>query len=171
MTGRIVVLLLAASLLGFAQGRPSGAGKPAGAGAAGGVGRPTDIGGRSSDVGGHRSEMGRPAEMGRSETKQALKQEQLEGGAWRMLQDKTGKGSEELQAMYEGSGARNFGQFASAVIVSKNLGLNTEQVLEGIKTKSLGETLKDMGVAPETAKAEIKKARKQAKEAGKASKS
>ena len=84
-----------------------------------------------------------------------------------MLQEKTGKSTEELQAMYLASGAKNFGQFTSAVMVSKNLDLDTNAVLEGLKTKSLGQVLKDMGVSEETATAEIAKAKKQSKDANK----
>jgi len=164
----LLVFLLACSLGAFAQGRPSSAGRPSGAGS----------GASSGSMGsgmGNSGSMGRPSDMGRPETagkptdmghqagtQQPLKDSQMNGGAWTMLEQKTGKSSADLQAMYAASGAKNFGQFVSAVVVSKNLGLDTDQVLAGIKDKSLGQTLQDMGVAPDKAKAEIKKARKEA---------
>jgi hypothetical protein len=92
-----------------------------------------------------------------------LSDSQMNGGSWKMLQDKTGKTSDELKAMYAASGAKNYGQFVSAVVVSKNLGLDTQQVLDGLKTKSLGQTLQDLGVDKKKADAEIKKAEKEAK--------
>jgi hypothetical protein len=124
---------------------------------------------------------GRPADPGKpanvpssssqgqtkSSTQQTLTESQLNSGAFRMLQDKTGKTAEELQQMYAASGAKNFGQFTSAVIVAKNLNLDSTAVLEGLKTKTLGQTLKDMGVSEDAASAEIAKAKKEAKAANK----
>jgi len=79
-----------------------------------------------------------------------------------MLEQKTGKNSAELQAMYAASGAKNFGQFVSAVVVSKNLGLDTDQVLTGLKTRSLGQTLQDLGVPKDKAGVAVKQAKKEA---------
>ncbi len=86
-----------------------------------------------------------------------------------MLERKTGLSSAQLQIMYTSSGAKNFGEFVSAVVVSKNLRLDTNQVLEGLKTKSLGQTLKDLGVPDDKAKAETKKAKRGIADAKKAS--
>lgn len=69
--------------------------------------------------------------------------------------------------MYASSGAKNFGQFVSAVVVSKNLGLDTNKVLDGLKTGSLGQTLHDLGVPEDKAKDAIKKANEEAKDAEK----
>jgi hypothetical protein len=80
-----------------------------------------------------------------------------------MLERKTGMTSEQLQALYASSGARNLGDFVSGVVVSKNLNLDTNQVLAGLKTKSLGQTLKDLGVPSEKAKEAIKQAKREAK--------
>ena len=74
--------------------------------------------------------------------------------------------SEQLQKLYAQSGAKNFGQFVSAVVVSKNLGLDTQKVLNGLKTASLAQTLQNLGVDKKKAKEEIKKAEKEAKDAG-----
>jgi hypothetical protein len=49
------------------------------------------------------------------------------------------------------------------LVVSKNLGLDTNKVLDGLKTESLGQTLKEMGVSGDKAKAEIRKAKDEIK--------
>jgi hypothetical protein len=67
--------------------------------------------------------------------------------------------------MYQSSGAKNFGEFTSGVVVSKNLGLDTNAVLHGLETQSLGETLKSLGVPPKNVKPEIKKAQEELKSA------
>jgi len=172
MSGKIMVFVLTAALAAFAQGRSGGAqagrapagGPPTGVGQPASVGRPADAG-RPADPGRPADSPGSSAQQGQSQTQRTLKESQINSGAFRMLQDKTGKSSEELQQMYASSGAKNFGQFTSAVMVAKNLNLDTAAVLEGLKTKSLGATLKDMGVAEDTASAEIAKAKKQTKEA------
>jgi hypothetical protein len=168
---KLTVFMLAASLFAYAQGRPSGAsrpsgvgGAPSGAGQPNGVGRPSDVGGRPSDVGGKPSDVGRS-----SQPQQTLKDSQVNGGAFRMLEQKTGMTADQLKALYASSGAKNFGEFVSAVVVSKNLNLDTNQVLQGMKTNSLGETLKGMGVPSDQASAEIKKAKKEAAVANKRS--
>ncbi len=173
MSGRLMVFVLAAALAAFAQGRSGAAqggqaagGRPAGAGPPASAGRPLDVG-RPADAGRPSDAPASSSQQGQSQTQRALKESQINSGAFRMLQEKTGKSSEELQQMYTSSGAKNFGQFTSAVMVAKNLNLDTTAVLEGLKTKSLGQTLKDMGVAEETASAEIAKAKKQAKKANK----
>ena len=173
MPGKIMVFMLTAALAAFAQGRSGGShGGSAAGGPPTGVGQPASAG-RSSDAG-RPADPGRPADhpasssqQGQSETQRPLKDSQINSGAFRMLQEKTGKSSEELQQMYASSGAKNFGQFTSALMVAKNLDLDTSAVLEGLKTKSLGQTLKDLGVADNTATAEIAKAKKLTKEANK----
>lgn len=171
MSGKIMVFILTAALAAFAQGRSGGShgGSTAG-GPPTGVAQPASMG-RSAEAG-RPTDPGKPADhpvsnspQGQSETQRTLKESQINSGAFRMLQDKTGKTSEELQAMYTTSGAKNFGQFTSALMVAKNLDLDTSAVLEGLKTKSLGQTLKDMGVSEDTASAEIAKAKKLTKEA------
>jgi hypothetical protein len=164
---RLIVFVLACSLAAFAQGRPSGGRRPSGvgggapSGAGAGMGHSDDMG-RPSETGSP-SSAGKPTDIGhQAGTQQPLKDSQMNGGAWKMLEQKTGKSSSDLQAMYAASGAKNFGQFVSAIVVSKNLGLDTDQVLSGLKTKSLGQTLQDMGVPKDKATAEIKKAKKEA---------
>ncbi len=171
MSVKLMVFALAAALTAFAQGRSGGhapqQGPPTSAGQSAAPGKPADAG-RPADP-------GKPADLPssssqgqtKSSTQQALTESQLKSGAFRALQEKTGKTSEELQQMYIASGAKNFGQFNSAVVVAKNLNLDTNALLEGLKTKTLGQTLKDMGVSDEAASAEIAKAKKEMKEANK----
>jgi hypothetical protein len=121
------------------------------------------MGGRSADA-------GRPTSTGsQAHTQQPLKDAQINGGAFKMLETKTGMTSEQLQALYASSGAKNFGEFVSGVVVAKNLGLDTNAVLNGMKTQSLGQTLQSLGVSPEDAKKAEAQAKKEAKAANKSS--
>ena len=174
MKTRLLVFLLAASVAAWAQGKPANAGRPAGAGG----GPPSGMGMGNSGMANSHSEMGgRPADAGRpststssqAHTQQPLKDSQINGGAFKMLETKTGMTSEQLQALYASSGAKNFGQFVSGVVVAKNLGLDTNAVLEGLKTQSLGKTLQSLGVSPEDAKKAEAQAKKEAKAANKPS--
>jgi hypothetical protein len=165
-----MAFVLTAALAAFAQGRsgghatPPAGGPPVSAGQPATAGRPADAG-RPTDPGKPATLPNTNSTQGKPQTQQSLKDSQINSGAFKMLQEKTGKSSEELQQMYASSGAKNFGQFTSAVMVAKNLDLDTSAVLEGLKTKSLGQTLKDMGVSEQTATTEIAKAKKQMKEA------
>jgi hypothetical protein len=125
---------------------------------------------RPADVGGRPANTGRPSDVGRPEQpQQPLKDAQINSGAFQMLEQKTGMTSDQLKDLYASSGAKNFGEFVSAVVVSQNLGLDTNQVLQGLKTKTLGQTLQDLGVAPDKAKEEIKRAKHNVKQANKGS--
>jgi hypothetical protein len=178
MKGRLLVFLMLVSLAAYAQ-RPAGTGRPAGAGPGAGApagGVPGGVPGGVTGGVGRPSDAGRPADAGtrqehertdRSTREQKpLRDEQINSGAFKMLEEKTGKTSEELQAMYTGSGAKNFGEFVSAMVVSQNLGLDSAAVLEGMKTNSLGQTLQNLGLSEERANQEIKKAKEEAKAAG-----
>ena len=98
-------------------------------------------------------------------TQQPLKQSQINSGAFRMLEKRTGMTQQQLQQLFASSGARNFGQFVSAIVVSKNLGLNTNTLLTDLKTMSLGKALQSMGVPSKDSKAAIKKANEEIKDA------
>jgi hypothetical protein len=87
--------------------------------------------------------------------------------AFHLLEQETGKNQEDLRALYASSGARYFQEFASAMLVSKNLGLDYQQVLLGMKKKSLHQTLQGLGVSRDVAKAEIRKAKREVKTADK----
>ena len=173
MKGKVLVLVLAAAVAAFAQGRSGGhaGGPPAGAGSGMGPGMGNPMGNSSGhgpgDMGpsSHSSPNNGPAGM--SQTQQPLKSSQINGGAFRMLEKKTGMTSDQLQQLYQSSGAKNFGQFVSAIVVSKNLGLDTNQVLDGLKTMSLGKTLQSLGVSSKDSKDAIKKANQEIKDANK----
>jgi len=174
MKQALVLILLASSLPAFGQGRGrSGgpAGGPQGTGPGSAPGQMERDRDQNRDRG-HAAD--RDGNHQRKDAlihqkQQPLKNSQINGGAFRMLEKRTGMTADQLKELYSRSGARNFGQFASAIVVSKNLNLDTQKVLDGLKTASLGETLKDLGVPSEKAKAEIKKAEKQIKDAGKSS--
>jgi hypothetical protein len=168
MKSRVLIFLLAASLTVWAQGRGGGGGRPPGAG--GGPPSGAGMGNSHSDMGGHSADASKPANTGsQAHTQEPLKGSQINGGAFRLLEKKTGMSSADLQALYTSSGAKNFGQFVSAIVVSKNLNLDTNAVLNGLKTQSLGQTLQSLGVSPEDAKKETAKAKKEAKQANKGS--
>jgi hypothetical protein len=103
--------------------------------------------------------------VGRPE-QEPLRDAQINGGAFKMLEQKTGMTSDQLKALYASSGARNFGAFVSALVVSKNLGLDSSKVLDGLRTQSLGKTLTSLGVEPAKAKDEIRRADQEVKAAG-----
>jgi len=161
MKRSLIVFLLVSSLAAFGQGRPGShpGGPPSSVpGMGSGAGTPHDRG-MSGDNG------SMSQSHGVSQTQQPLNQAQVNSGAFRMLEKKTGMTSQQLQTLYARSGAKNFGQFVSAIVVSKNLGLDTQKVLDGIKTASLGQTLQNLGIDKKKAKEEIKKAEKEAKDA------
>lgn len=184
MKRRLLVFLLASSLMVWAQGR-GGSGGGSGGGMSGG-GMNGGQGGSGSGMGSGSGGMGsggmgsggmgsgnmgsnHPSGMDPRDSnmphQQPMTQGQMKSGSFQMLQQMTGMDSEHLQQMYANSGAQNFGQFASAVVVSHNMNLDQHKVMEGLKTMNLGKTLKTMGVPKDTAKAEIKKAEHQVKEA------
>lgn len=161
----LLVFVLTGSLIAFGQGHGGGhAGGPPG----GGVGMGSEMGHGSDHGMSSGSGMEHSGAQGMS-MQQPLKQSQINGGAFRMLEAKTGMTAQQLQTLYSSSGAKNFGQFVSAIVVSKNLGLDTQKVLSGLKTESLGRTLQSLGVGKDSAKQAIKKADQEVKDAEKAS--
>jgi hypothetical protein len=168
-----VIVLSIASVLAFGQGRGGGGGRPGGVGGGppgefgGSANRPGDFGMPASGAhSGHDNGAGNHPTSGQPEyTQQPLKSSQINSGEFRMLEQKTGLTQAQLERMYQSSGAKNFGEFTSAVVVSKNLGLDTNAVLKGLQTQSLGQTLKDLGVPSKDVKPEIRKAKDQVKSA------
>ncbi len=169
--GSLVVLmfLLSVSVLAFAQhghggdmGNMGGMGAGASMGNGAGMGHDSSMGRNAGNMGAGKS----GGMNGASATQQPLKTSQINGGAFSMLQrDYPSLSSQQLQDLYKSSGARNFGQFVSAMVVSKNLGLDYNKVLAGLKTESLGKTLQSLGVSKDNAKSEIKKAHDQIRDA------
>lgn len=94
-----------------------------------------------------------------------MSQSQMQSGALRMLEQRTGMSAADLQQTYASSGARNFGQFTSAMVVSQNLGLDSNKVLSGMKDHSLEQTLQNMGVSHYVATTQIKSAQREIKRA------
>ncbi len=162
-------LILIASLLSAVAFAQRGGGAAGAGGPPAGVGRP-DMSTRMPTDAGRPSPVARGALENANSTRperaqQPLRDAQVNGGAFRMLEQNTGMTADQLKTLYGSSGAMNFGQFASALMVSKNLGLDTDKVLGGLKTQSLGKTLQSLGIAPDTAKEEVRKAEKQVKTA------
>jgi hypothetical protein len=175
---RLLVMVLALSVGAFAQhgGHGGGMGGGGGMGNAGGTGNAGGMSGGNPGMSGDRGSMGNGSmgadhgqtqgqQGGMSQTQQPLRSAQLNGGAWNMLQQKTGMTSTQLQQLYQTSGAKNFGQFVSAIVVSKNLGLDYNQVLAGMKTESLGKTLQSLGVSKSKANDAVKQAKQEIKHA------
>ncbi len=161
-----IAFVVAASLMAYGQGRPhggmgQGAGMGAGMGQGAGMGRGGDMGRGSTDH--SQGQMGQHGRM--DQTQQPLRDAQINGGAFRMLENKTGMTADQLKALYASSGAKNFGEFVSALVVAKNLNLDQQKVLDALKTQSLGQTIQSLGVDKKTASAEIKKAHKEIKDA------
>jgi hypothetical protein len=186
MKSRLLVFLLAGSLLAWAQGSKGMGGMQGGGMNGGQKGSGPAMGSGSGSMGqgnmgqgsmgqgnmgsgkmgpGNRSGMG-PMDANMPH-QQPMTKGQMKSGSFQMLQQMTGMDSAHLQQMYANSGAQNFGQFASAVVVSHNMNLDQHKVMHGLETMNLKQTLKKMGVPPDTAKAEVKKAEHQVKEANK----
>ena len=179
MKTKLAIFTLACAVAAFGQhgGRPGGgpAGPPAGVG----------MGSSSSPGAGHApgGDIGHPPDShpgpgdhgpgthggpgSHHDAQQPLNDHQINGGAFRMLERRTGMTADQLKTLYASSGAHNFGQFASAVVVSKNLDLDTNRVLDGLKTQSLGRTLQALGVAPDKAKDAARRAEREVKESEK----
>jgi hypothetical protein len=168
MKGKILAFVLAAAVAAFAQHGGGHAGGPPAGGMSTGMGHSTgSMGSSHSDMGPSNNSNTGKGSTGMSHTQQPLKESQINGGAFRMLEKRTGMTSAQLQDLFKSSGAKNFGQFVSAIVVSKNLGLDTNQVLDGLKTMSLGKTLQSLGVSSKDSKDAIKKANQEIKDADK----
>lgn len=165
---RLGIVVLALAVGAFAQHGSHGGGMgnmgggmgPGNAGSPGMAGDRGDMG--HGSMGDNHGQQGQ--QNGMSQTQQPLRSSQMNGGAFKMLETKTGLSSTQLQQLYQSSGAKNFGQFVSAMVVSKNLGLDYNQVLAGLKTDSLGKTLQSLGVEKSKAKDAIKQANKEIKQ-------
>lgn len=185
MNRRLLVFLLAGSLLSWAQHGGMGGGKSGGgmSGGQGGSGSGMGSGSGSMGSGGTGSGNMGSGNMGSGnmgsgsstmgpmdstmQHQQPMTHGQMQSGSFQMLQQMTGMDAEHLQQMYAHSGAHDFGEFASAVVASHNMNLDQNKVMNGLKTMNLKQTLQKMGVPKDTAKAEVKKAEHQVKEANK----
>ncbi|MDA2926417.1 hypothetical protein MYX78_04155 [Acidobacteria bacterium AH-259-G07] len=106
----------------------------------------------------------RAPDRNRKREKKSLSRANLKSRAFGKLQSITAMDSRQLQSLYESSSARNFGQFTSAIMVSEKLGLDRNQVLQGLHDQSLGQVLRNLGVDRRKAKAAMKEVREALKQ-------
>ena len=185
----VFVLSLDSSV--FAQGRSGGnrgggnaggMGRPSGAGVDRGMGRASErSGGRSNDGWGTasdrsngRSDAGIDRARARGENRSANVPDDRELNRYRGISRKLGISPEELRSRYVAASALNpdlnFGRFVSAHMVADNLNarypnVTSAAILDGLQNdRSLGETLRDLRVLPEDAKAAEKEAKRRIKE-------
>lgn len=186
----VFVLCLDSSIL--AQGRGNGGSR--GGGNAGGMGRPAGTGvdrgiGRASDRSGGRADDGwgtasdrsngrRDAGIDRArnggENRSARVPDDRELNRYRGISKKLGITPEELRSRYLAASALNpdlnFGRFVSAHVVADNLNARYPDVtpdailLRMQDGDSLGESLRELRVLPEDAKAAEKEAKRRIKE-------
>ena len=154
-----VIFLLATSLLASAQGRGRGPGGGMGQGMGQRQGAPEGTQMRQQQMDRTRSQNMDQMRIQQRLHQGPLNDQAMQSGSFKMMMQKTNRNAEQLRQMYAASGARNYGQFASAVMVSHNLGLDTDKVLAGMKTQSLGRTLQNMGVDKQKANQEISRVR------------
>jgi hypothetical protein len=162
--------------LGFAQRPGGGMGRPSGAGAPGSVGRPSDVGpgtmGRSSDVGpnGHSS-----SAIGSQSPTTLLQNNSHLNTALTNALAKAGVTVPGGDLQSACSGFKNLGQCVAALHVAKNLDIPGG--FDALKDKMMGKGAVNLGKAIQQldpnvkAKAESKKATKQAKQDIKAAQS
>ena len=166
----LLVFLLTGSVLMWAQGHGGMRGGSTGGGntGIGSMGSGQGMGSGSGNMGPGMSSA-HPMDMDSMPwmVQRPMTQKQMNSGCFQMLQQMTGMTREQMQQMYTHSGAQDFKQFASAVVASQNLHLDTHQVMNGLKTMNLTQTLKSMGVPGPNAKAGVKKAEQQVKQADK----
>ncbi|MDA2939280.1 hypothetical protein MYX75_13595, partial [Acidobacteria bacterium AH-259-A15] len=106
---------------------------------------------------------GRSAEK----NKKPITEEHIRSGAFRKLQQVTEMGPLDLHILYESSGAQNFREFATALMVAQLLRLDRALVLRALYEKKLDEILQDFAVPGKQAKAAIKAVKKELKRADK----
>ncbi|MDA2923950.1 hypothetical protein MYX65_04725 [Acidobacteria bacterium AH-259-L09] len=106
----------------------------------------------------------RAPDRNRKREKKSLSRANLKSGAFGKLQSITAMDSRQLQSLYESSSARNFGQFASAIMVSEKLGLDRNQVLQGLHDQGLGQVVRNLGVDRRKANAAMKEVREELKQ-------
>lgn len=174
----VLGVVLSVSMLAFAQHGNGGGGMGHAGGmgnAGGGMGMPSNAGGRpdwsgpgagGARSGGHDARGQQEMQQHRHVMDAPVTDQTKRSGAWKMLEKKTGLTSDQLQALYGTSGAKNFGQFASAIVVSKNLNLDYNKIFTAEQGgKSLGQALQDLGVSKKDAKNAQQSAKKQLEQA------
>jgi hypothetical protein len=166
----LLIFILALATMSFAQGRGRG-GQSSGMGQGRGMGP-----GAGTGQGTMQRDQDRMRDQTKAQDQDRIRQhdrihegplndEMMKSQSWRMLQQRTGMSSEQLKQMYANSGARNYGQFVSAMMVSRNLNLDSQKVLVGTRTQPLGQVLQNMGVERGKADAEVRQAHEQIRKA------
>jgi len=88
-------------------------------------------------------------------TKETLGPRHLLCGRMLLLETETGLSAAQAASLYSHSGAKNFGQFVVANIVSQRLNLDRDTVLNGLSSCSLGDIVQQSGIDPATSRATI----------------
>jgi hypothetical protein len=87
--------------------------------------------------------------------KQVLQPHHNKCGRMRLLEERTGLSVQEIRQMYDRSRAINFGHFTCAVLVSKQLNVNTEVLLQELNESSILRALERMGIEQDRARMTI----------------
>lgn len=153
----LVSLLVATVPLWGAQGRGRTGSAPGGQGKGGNVG----VEKRTERT--RTEERRQDGEAPQYRKRKELKNAQINSGAFRRLQERTGMSEAELADTYQRSGARNFGDFVAAVTVADNLGLDREAVLQGLHQRNLRQTIENMGVEKKRAEEAVREAKLETK--------
>jgi hypothetical protein len=95
-----------------------------------------------------------------AEEKKPLTEKDIHSGSFLYLQQITSLDILGLRLLYATSGAREYDEFAQALLVAGQLQLNQQLVLRALNEKSLEEILQDFGFNENQAKEAIKVAKK-----------
>ncbi len=87
--------------------------------------------------------------------KQTLEPRHLHCGRMLLLEKETGLSAVQAVDLYSHAGAKNFGQFVVAILVSQRLNLDRDTVLNGLSSCSLGEVVQRLGIDPATSRVTI----------------
>ncbi|HYX68294.1 MAG TPA: hypothetical protein VE825_04120, partial [Terriglobales bacterium] len=105
MKGKVLAFVLVAAVAAFAQRGGGHAGGPPAGGMGAGMGH--SMGSSHSDMGPSNSNSNSgKGSTGMSQTQQPLKPSQINGGAFKMLEKRTGMTSAQLQDLFKSSGAK-----------------------------------------------------------------
>ena len=87
--------------------------------------------------------------------KQVLHPYHNQCGRMRLLEERAGLSVQEIRQMYDRSHAINFGHFTCAVLVSKQLNVDTEALLQELNEGSILRALERMGIEQDRARVTI----------------
>ncbi len=89
---------------------------------------------------------------------QPLGTEQLTGPSMQLVRQRTGLSQGQIVKLYNASSAKNFGQFATAMLVAQQLKLDSSALLEQLRTGCVREGLIRMGVDQERSRIAVRAA-------------